>query len=199
MPNRDFRCDACGSEELAVARVYTEWTEFTEILLCRCLPLNTQAAVRRGCTTIDWCEEGWLGRNHQPYWKSRRLFGLPYPPLAEWDRAGLEVLCHVCFQKAADEDEWLLDEESSLVERGAATYEVCCASCSREIEFGWGAPDGRQGIWPAECADFDPTCVWPEPRYRTAWEERGWIPAHGESNKGRPQFLTSCPTDELPD
>jgi hypothetical protein len=60
-----------------------------------------------------------------------------------------------------------IDEEST-------EYSVVCASCSREVEFGWSRPDRQGDIWPAECPDFDPSVVWPEPRFRELWAARGW-------------------------
>jgi hypothetical protein len=54
-------------------------------------------------------------------------------------------------------------------------YFVNCASCDREIEFGWSLPNRGGRIYPVECSDFIPAEVWPDPKYVNVWQRRGWL------------------------
>lgn len=58
---------------------------------------------------------------------------------------------------------------------GNDAFYVNCAGCDREIEFGWAKPDRIGGIYPAECSDFNPEGIWPEPRYLSSWHEKHWL------------------------
>jgi hypothetical protein len=58
---------------------------------------------------------------------------------------------------------------------GNDKFYVNCANCDREIEFGWSQPDRGGGIFPAECSDFYPEGLWPEPRYLDSWKKKGWL------------------------
>jgi hypothetical protein len=58
---------------------------------------------------------------------------------------------------------------------GNDMYFVNCAGCDREIEFGWAKPNRVGGIFPAECSDFIPEEIWPEPRYLKSWHEKHWL------------------------
>ena len=48
---------------------------------------------------------------------------------------------------------------------GNDRFFVNCASCDREIEFGWESPNWGGRIFPVECSDFIPEKIWPKPRY----------------------------------
>lgn len=61
------------------------------------------------------------------------------------------------------------------IEVGDIEFYVVCASCGREIEFGWTYSGREAFIWPVECADFDPCNCIPEPRYKDKWLKRGWL------------------------
>ena len=52
---------------------------------------------------------------------------------------------------------------------------VNCASCDREIEFGWSQPNRGGRIFPVECSDFILGEIWPEPRYLDSWHQKGWL------------------------
>ena len=58
---------------------------------------------------------------------------------------------------------------------GNDKFYVNCASCDREIEFGWSQPNRGGGIYPVECSDFVPGEIWPEPRYLEFWHQKGWL------------------------
>jgi hypothetical protein len=58
---------------------------------------------------------------------------------------------------------------------GNDKFFVNCTGCDREIEFGWSQPDRGGGIYPAECSDFNPEILWPEPRYLNSWHEKHWL------------------------
>jgi hypothetical protein len=63
---------------------------------------------------------------------------------------------------------------------GNDMFYVNCAGCDREIEFGWSQPKRGGGIFPAECSDFNPEGIWPEPRYLDAWQKKGWLKKEDE-------------------
>jgi hypothetical protein len=58
---------------------------------------------------------------------------------------------------------------------GNDKFYVNCASCDRDIEFGWEQPDRCGGIYPVEFLDFSPGKIWPEPRYLDSWHQKGWL------------------------
>ena len=58
---------------------------------------------------------------------------------------------------------------------GNDMFFVNCAGCDREIEFGWSQPDRGGRIYPAECSDFIPEKIWPEPRYLDSWQQKHWL------------------------
>jgi hypothetical protein len=58
---------------------------------------------------------------------------------------------------------------------GNDIFYVNCAGCDREIEFGWSQADRGGRIFPAECSDFIPEKLWPEPRYLNSWHEKHWL------------------------
>ena len=59
-------------------------------------------------------------------------------------------------------------------------FYVNCASCDREIEFGWSKPDRAGRIFPVECSDFKPGKLWPEPRYWDSWQQKHWLRAEDD-------------------
>jgi hypothetical protein len=63
---------------------------------------------------------------------------------------------------------------------GNDRFYVNCASCDREIEFGWSQANRGGGIFPVECSDFNPEGIWPEPRYLDSWHQKGWLIKQGE-------------------
>jgi hypothetical protein len=58
---------------------------------------------------------------------------------------------------------------------GNDMFFVNCSGCDREIEFGWSLPNRGGLIYPAECSDFVPEELWPEPRYLDSWHEKHWL------------------------
>jgi hypothetical protein len=58
---------------------------------------------------------------------------------------------------------------------GNDKFFVNCASCDREIEFGWSQSNRGGGIFPAECSDFIPGKFLSEPRYLDSWQKKGWL------------------------
>jgi len=142
-----FTCTNCGGHKLTV---FHTWT------------------ILAGPDTENWREWGPLDENH---------------------------IWHFVFkEKIAKEDEnaenWVFDEytkdnSSSKPEDyevyepeenpGNYRYFVNCTSCDREIEFGWSEPNRNGRIFPAECSDFDPEGIWPEPRYLDSWHQKHWL------------------------
>ena len=91
-----------------------------------------------------------------------------------------------------DFDEYTKDDSTSKPEDyeifepqnnpGNDKFYVNCASCDREIEFGWSQSNRRGGIFPVECSDFVPGKFWPEPRYLDSWQKKGWLQTGGDSH-----------------
>ena len=78
-----------------------------------------------------------------------------------------------------------LDTEKN---RGNDVFYVNCADCDREIEFGWSQITGGGSIYPAECSDFVPGEVAPDPRYWDSWQQKGWLYAGGTPAAFRPAY-----------
>ena len=72
--------------------------------------------------------------------------------------------------------DWFEREANGDEESPEPRWEIRCADCDHEIEFGWSHPDRGGRLWPCESLDFNPWKSWPEPRFREAWLKRGWIP-----------------------
>ena len=62
-------------------------------------------------------------------------------------------------------------------ERERDEFYVNCATCDREIEFGWSQPNGGGRIFPVECSSFAPGKVSPDPRYWDSWQQKRWLSA----------------------
>lgn len=86
--------------------------------------------------------------------KSFELEQAPYSAIASVK--SLEIECRDCFYDA-EPDQWEIEDTSDFEKDEDRDYwEVRCASCDHEIEFGWSHPDREGRIWPALRLDVAP-------------------------------------------
>ena len=146
-PFWEFTCKTCGGHRLNVSRVWT---------------------ILAGPDTEKWQEWGPLGADH--FWR------FEFKEKIEKEEEEVE---------RGDFGEYLKDDSTSKPEDyeisdpennpGNDRFYVNCASCDREIEFGWELPNRGGRIFPVECSDFNPVGIWPEPRYLDSWHQKNWL------------------------
>ncbi len=154
-PTWEFTCKACGSHYL---NVYHVWN------------------IMVGSVSETWQEWGSLEADHSWHFEFKekmdeKLDDQTQPgdlgEFAENDSSS-ELSAYAIMNPQSDS--------------GADRFYVNCASCDREIEFGWAEHRRGGGIFPVECSDFSLLKVWPEPRYLDAWQQKGWLQA-GEGQR----------------
>ena len=146
----EFRCTTCGGHKLNVYRVWN---------------------ILAGPDSETWQEWGALEANH--------LWRFEFKEKIEKDTDDEVELGD--FSEFAEDDSESEPEEYEVVNQQSDPesdeFYVNCASCDREIEFGWSQPDRRGLILPVEFSDFNPLESWPDPKYVDVWEQRGWLRA----------------------
>jgi hypothetical protein len=147
----EFTCKTCGGHRLTFSRTWT---------------------ILAGPDTENWQEWGPLEADH----KWRFEFKEKIEP-EEYDNEEDQVN-RWNFGEYAKDDSTSKPEDYEIYEPennpGNDKFFVNCASCDREIEFGWAKPNRKGGIFPVECSDFNPEEVWPEPRYFDSWQKKDW-------------------------
>ena len=142
-----FTCKSCGDHSLTVTHVW-----------------STLA----GSNSENWQEWGPLEADH--------LWHYDYKEKIEKENEGDEVE-RGDFGEFAEDDSDSEPEEYEVVNQESDPesdeFYVNCASCDREIEFGWSESNRDGGIYPVECSDFIPGKFWPEPRYLDSWQQKG--------------------------
>ena len=148
----EFTCKTCGGQRLTVSRV---WLTLA------------------GPEIERWQESGPLKANHLWSFKFREKMEKEIDPNKEdevkrWD-----------FSEDTKDSSSSKPEDYIKFAQGdypiGDKFYVNCASCDREIEFGWSQPNRGGRIYPVECSDFIPEKVWPDPKYVDAWKQRGWL------------------------
>jgi len=143
-----FTCKTCGGHKLTVTRVWK---------------------ILAGPDSEIWQEWGPLEADH--YWHyefKERVEKNPDDKIENWDFGE-----YTKDNSSSKPKEYEIHEHESDPE-GDKFY-VNCASCDRDIEFGWSQPDRGGGIFPVECSDFIPGEIWPEPRYLDSWHQKHWL------------------------
>ena len=144
----EFTCKRCGGHKLYVRRVW-------EILA--------------GPESENWQEWGPLEADH--HWHFRFKEKIEKAEKEDSDRWN--------FAKYTKDMSSPKPEDYEIYEPrtnpGNDMFYVNCASCDREIEFGWAQSNRGGGIFPVECSDFVPGRFWPEPRYLDSWHQKGWL------------------------
>ncbi len=152
----EFTCRTCGGHELTVSHVW-------EILA--------------GPDTESWQEWGPLQADH--------LWRFEFKEKVEKEDDAPDEVEKGKFGEYAKDGSSSTPDDYEIYEfqdnPGNDRFYVNCASCDREIEFGWAQPNRVGGIFPAECSDFAPGKIWPEPRYSASWQRKGWLrPGDGQ-------------------
>jgi hypothetical protein len=144
----EFTCKTCGDHKLTVTRVWK---------------------ILAGPDSESWQEWGPLEADH--HWHYEFKERVEKNPDNEAENRD--------FDEYAKDDSSSIPEEYEIFEEesdpGGDEFYVNCASCDREIEFGWSQPNRGGRIFPAECSDFTPGEIWPEPRYLDSWHQKHWL------------------------
>jgi hypothetical protein len=147
-PHWEFICKTCGSHKLTVTRVWS---------------------ILAGPDSERWQEWGPLEADH--------LWHYEYKEKIEQNED--DEVERGDFGEYAEDDSVSEPEEYEIFEPEnnpeSDEFYVNCASCDREIEFGWSQPNRGGRIFPTECSDFIPEECWPEPRYFDSWQQKHWL------------------------
>jgi len=167
-----YTCESCGGHTFLVSHAVTQSRELAETLECSCG--NAETAVAREAVESRRVERvGRLDAGHHVDWDDAEYAGTE---ILQEDReeTGLDINCDICFKDAVPEQwetevtsEWSDDEETEY-------YEVRCADCNHEIEFGYSHANHGGRIWPCESSDFNPRLTFPDERFEENWRRRGW-------------------------
>jgi hypothetical protein len=148
----EFTCKTCGAHKLTVTRVWH---------------------ILAGPDSERWQEWGPLEANHLWHFEFKEKM-----EEVEED-ADNQMDYRQVFSEYAKDTSVSRLEDNEIYEPqdnpGNDMFFVNCAGCDREIEFGWSQPDRGGRIYPAECSDFIPEKIWPEPRYLNSWHEKDWL------------------------
>lgn len=147
----EFTCKTCNGHSLTVTHVWT---------------------ILAGPATESWQEWGPLDSDHLWHF----IYKEKIETEQEEEEDGVE---RGDFGEFTEDDSDSEPEEYETYEQEDDTdgdeFYVNCASCDREIEFGWSQPERGGRIYPVECSDFVPGEYWPEPRYGEAWKQKHWL------------------------
>lgn len=149
----EFTCKTCGGHSINVFRTWT---------------------ILAGPDSERWQEWGPLEANH--------LWHFEFKMKLEKEKDGDKAFEGWDFAEYVKQDDSYYrpeDYEDDEPEEnpGNDVFYVRCASCDREIEFGWSQSNRGGRIYPVECSDFVPGKIWPEPRYLDSWHKKGWLGA----------------------
>ena len=151
----EFTCKACGGHRLTVSRVWT---------------------ILAGPDTESWQEWGALDADH--HWTFEFKEKIEKEEEDDDDENENEDELED-FSEYAKDNSISKPEEYEIYEAednpGNDRFYVNCASCDREIEFGWELPNRGGRIFPVECSDFNPVDIWPETRYLNSWHQKHWL------------------------
>ncbi len=167
-----FTCKKCDSHDVLVSSLYKIKENYQRILPCEChTSLNDTAAIKSFFVEKIYEDYGYLDQDHQ--WEFIHRNNLIDRKEVE---TNFQLQCSKCFIiYAIDKRKWKTLIENRELSEESVEFHVSCGGCGHEIEFGWSHADRAGLIWPVECNDFDPDKVWPEPRFRETWSQKGWI------------------------
>jgi hypothetical protein len=167
-----FTCKTCGSHEVMVAGLYRIIEEYTKILPCECGRAKSgEAAIRSYVLNKEYEDYGYLDNEHR--WEFVNRNNLIDHSEIEKDFVLECCKCYLIYD--IDRNRWKTTLESKEFDEESVEFFVYCGGCGREMEFGWSQPDRSGLIWPTECVDFNPALVWPEPRFKEKWNQKGWF------------------------
>jgi hypothetical protein len=146
----EFTCKTCGGHRLTVMHTWT---------------------ILAGPDSERWQEWGPLEADHLWHFDNKEKIETENDEDDEAERGD--------FGEYAEDDSSSRPEEYEVFEPEndpeSDEFYVNCAGCDREIEFGWSQPNRGGLIFPAECSDFIPGEIWPEPRYFDSWQRKHWL------------------------
>lgn len=166
-----FTCKKCGSHDVLIASLYSIIENHKRILPCECqTSLNGIAAIQSFFVEKQYEDYGYIDQKHQ--WEFVHRNNLIDRKEVETDFQMLCIKCFIIYE--IDRRKWTAQIEKRELSEESVEFHVSCGGCGHEIEFGWSKPNRAGRIWPVECIDFDPEKVWPEPRFRERWSQKGW-------------------------
>ena len=146
----EFTCKTCGGHRLNVSRVWT---------------------ILAGPDSEIWQEWGPLEANHLWRFEFKEKIEKYKDKEDEVDQWNFSA--HTKDNSSSKPEDYEIFEP--VDNPGNDRFYVNCASCDREIEFGWSQSGRGGGIFPVECSDFIPGEIWPEPRYLDSWHQKHWL------------------------
>lgn len=163
-----YKCECCGSDEFELIHQFDEVHRFETSLPCSCGE-HEVAAVRQYVEVKQISEFGVLLSDHHCEFDNRE------EERPEREPGDSEVTCQECVDQAELSD-WDTEEVSEPeVDPTTERYELRCATCNHEIEFGWSHPNQSGRFWPCESSDFNPKKCCPESRFEESWKRRDWL------------------------
>ncbi len=167
-----FTCKRCGGNELLVKEYYKVAKWLMETQDCSCVRSKNGLAYESNYVLyIPGVDFYRLNHDHhfnEPAEEYHEHVGEPY--IRDFS---VNIYCRYCYEPLGEFEVHELDPLD--IEVGDVEFYVVCASCGREIEFGWTYSGRDALIWPVECSDFGHRNCIPEQRYRDKWIKRGWL------------------------
>ena len=148
----EFTCKTCGGHNITVFR---SWT------------------VLAGPASESWQEWGPLEPNHHWHFEFKKRLEKEKAEVGADDVEGWDFAEYAKDTSSSRPEEYEIYEPED--NPGNDRFDVNCAGCDRELEFGWSQPNRGGRIFPVECSDFMPGNIWPEPRYLDSWQRKGWL------------------------
>jgi hypothetical protein len=149
-----FTCKTCGGHDLNITHILS---------------------ILAGKDSESWQEWGPLKVDHRWHYDFKEKIEKTDDDIRA-ERGDFGEFAEVDSDSEPEEYEIIKQESDS----DSDEYYVNCASCDREIEFGWSEIDRGGGIFPVECSDFIPDKYLPEPRYVKSWQQKGWLQKESE-------------------
>jgi len=167
-----FTCKQCNSHDVLVAGLYRIAEEYKKVLPCVCgQAKDGRAAVQSMCVEKTYEDHGYLDNEHN--WDFKNKNKIIERNEIEQD---IQLNCGKCYLiYELDNRKWKIERQRKELIEKSVEFSVYCGGCGREMEFGWSESERTGRIWPVECIDFDPQRVWPEPRFRENWAQKGWL------------------------
>lgn len=146
----EFTCKTCGGHNLTVTRIWS---------------------ILAGPVSERWQEWGPLEADHRWHFEYKERIEKEEDKDDEVEQGNFGE--YVEDDSASEPEEYEIFEPRDDPE--SDEFYVNCPGCDREIEFGWSQPNRGGRIFPAECSDFIPGEIFPEPRYLVSWQQRHWL------------------------
>lgn len=167
-----FTCKQCGGNELIVKEYYKVAKSLSETQNCKCGRSKNGLAYQSNYTLYIPGVDLYRLHDHRFEETAEEYQEEVIDEKPQIGDFTVSIYCRYCYDPLGEFEVREIDPLD--IEVGDVEFYVVCASCGREIEFGWTYSGRDAFIWPVECPDFDPWSCIPEPKYRDKWLQRGW-------------------------